>query len=711
MNKIIIFFIVLLTNTIISQTKQEEKVFNFIQNSPLFKKNKEELFFLHTNKTVYFSGEKIWFAAYVFNEKDEKPSLTTRNLHINLYDNNFKLIAQKLYYVKNGKSQGQFQLPGDISTGNYYLELDTNWNRNFKKGTVTKIEIINLNLQSDESINPASISEKDIKTKNIKIKHEFLIHRGLDNSNSANFKIKTTNNIVKKYKGNTLFAVLHKNGNVRACASINILHKKSYVVKFNSNSFFNGANTITLFDQYHTIIAEKSFWNFATKTGSLSIQKKTRKKDTLYLELKLPSEISKSSISISMLDSKTELISNDDDNILKSFIDIDFDRIKKIKEKKKLDSFLKNRIMLSFYDSNKKNNPIIYSNEKGITLKGKVNFKKTINAGFKVAITSEENEIFLLDKLHKDMSFEFNNLYLKHPTKYKLTLLNKKGKIADANFYLYNNFYNYKTDSILKRRKKVFNNNGKKRTIHKNNILFKQEKDVVQLKEITITTFADKEKKIRKKHKNIIGLGFTDFYIPDDNLALGTDIFFYLNNIPGLIVKYPPLSSTPYIYNARGPSSLTGSQVVNVKLNGVSLMDDLLPLTGLLASDFEVILVNLSGAGQGIRGSNGVIDLIIRNDVDYLSKNKNRKKLEKETIKGFEKSLSKYSKPDIKFNSADIEKAYGTIDWIPNLKVDSTKPIILKIPVSKKQTAIKLIINGFDKNGILIHDNFTIPCN
>ena len=73
--------------------------------------------------------------------------------------------------------------------------------------------------------------------------------------------------------------------------------------------------------------------------------------------------------------------------------------------------------------------------------------------------------------------------------------------------------------------------------------------------------------------------------------------------------------------STRGPRSLSGSQLVNVKLDGVFLGDDLLPLTGLLTSDFEVIMVNLNGAGEGIRGSNGVVNLILRTDVEYIRKN------------------------------------------------------------------------------------------
>ena len=148
--------------------------------------------------------------------------------------------------------------------------------------------------------------------------------------------------------------------------------------------------------------------------------------------------------------------------------------------------------------------------------------------------------------------------------------------------------------------------------------------------------------------------------------------------------------------------------MVNVKLNGIFLGEDLLPLTGLLTSDFEVIIVNLSGAGEGLRGSNGVVNLILRTDAEYLQNNYNRKTVVKETTNGYETSLSQYVKSNIKFNNITLEKAYGTITWFGDVKIDASNKAILKIPVSKNHKNITLTINGFDKKGKLIHQKINI---
>lgn len=691
MHKILLICSLFIVINAVSQTENKEKVSKFLENNALFEKNKEESFFLHTNKSVYFSGEKIWFAGYVYDESQEKPSLITTNLHINLYDTDFKLIDTKLYYVKNGTSHGQFSLSEALPSGIYYLESETNWNKNFKKERVTEIEIINLDLKSEENFNSSSsVAEKESKKEKQTIPNDFLIQRSLKTINSAVFKIKTTNTLVKKHKNTTLYAVLHKNGNLRSCAPIPISDKINYALKFDSKLFFKGTNTITLFDINNKILGESDFWNLEKDIQNIKVEKQVIKEDTLSITLKFLDKIKDPSISISILNEETELVPNQQ-NIIGTFLGSE--------------SLIDSHQKQTYLEPNK---PVQHKNEKGVRLRGKVNTRKRNIEGFMVALASQENEIFLVKPLESDRSFEFKDLFLKHPTKYKLTLLNKRGKIVAAKFYIFDDAYAYKPKYFLTRTKKDIASTFKENTISKKNVFFKKEAGYVQLDEIVIKSVVDKEVEIRKKYKNIIGFGFTDFYIPDDYLALGTDIFYYLGNLPGLRLSYPPLTATPLLFNTRGNKSITGGSTVNVKLNGVWLGDDLLPLTGLLTTDFEVIMVNLSGAGEGLRGSNGVVNLIIRTDVEYIRENNKNKIVENETLRGFEIALKTYKKPMINFNDTSLEKAFATIDWISNLKIDANKRGVIKVPVSNIHKHLKLIINGFDKNGILIHEKFII---
>ena len=697
MKKKISLVLLLIAISMNSQTK--EKVASFLENNPYFNDYHEELFFLHTNKTVYFSGEDIWFAAYILDKMNEKPSEITKNLHINLYNSEFKLIEQKLYHAVNGKANGQFKLLENLTSGDYYLELDTNWNKNFKKGTVFKIEVINLD-SPEKKITTATNNLGLVNKNQLTLKNEVFIIRNLNEYNSTSFNFYIDKNLYESYKGETLFAVLHKNNIIQSCAGLEINNKKKYTIKFDELFLLNGVNTITLFNKNNEVLAKKLFWNFNSKIGEVQITKNKETKDSLFLNIKLPKNTSKSTLSISVLNAENELLFNET-NILKSFLDVDYKEIKN----NKIDELLSNKNYT--FSFSRIIDTILYKNETGVVIKGKVNSKIKDFKNFKIMFSSKENNLFLVNNINEDNSFKFDSLHIKHPSTYTLSLINNEEKTKRGKFYVYDNYHNYIPNSILKG---VRNNDiitSKEINRSSTEYLISRKKDVITLEEIKIKTIIDREKKIKDKYKNIFGGSSTSFYIPDENLAFGTDIFDYLNNIPGLVVYYVPLTNKPLIFNTRGPNSITGSQVVNVKLNGTPLGEDLDPIIGLLTTDFEIITVNITGAGEGLRGSNGVVNLIQKTETEY-KKRKHKNYGIKETIKGFEKSLSKYVKSELEFNDTHSLKAFNVIDWIPDFKLESNNNRLLKIPLNYDQRNIKLIINGFSTDGTLIHKSIII---
>ncbi|AUC81905.1 hypothetical protein [Lacinutrix sp. Bg11-31] len=113
------------------------------QNTFLHKQHLEK-FSLHTNKSVYFSGENIWFKTYVAYDITETPNYKTSNLYINIYDSEKKLVANQLVFVNNGKVNGNIELPEDLKTGTYFIELETNWNTNFENTYIKSIQVKSL---------------------------------------------------------------------------------------------------------------------------------------------------------------------------------------------------------------------------------------------------------------------------------------------------------------------------------------------------------------------------------------------------------------------------------------------------------------------------------------------------------------------------------------------------------------------------------------
>ncbi|MEM6892861.1 MAG: hypothetical protein AAF554_04165 [Bacteroidota bacterium] len=87
---------------------------------------------LHLNKTTFLEGERLWFKAYVREQKSQLPSLSTSNLHIALYDLDGKQIKRKLVYVRNGMGEGYIPIDSTFVNEKYTLLAWTNYMRNFK---------------------------------------------------------------------------------------------------------------------------------------------------------------------------------------------------------------------------------------------------------------------------------------------------------------------------------------------------------------------------------------------------------------------------------------------------------------------------------------------------------------------------------------------------------------------------------------------------
>ncbi len=87
---------------------------------------------LHLNKTTFLEGERLWFKAYVREQKSQLPSLSTSNLHVALYDLEGKPIKRKLVYIQNGMGEGYIPIDSTFVNEKYTLLAWTNYMRNFK---------------------------------------------------------------------------------------------------------------------------------------------------------------------------------------------------------------------------------------------------------------------------------------------------------------------------------------------------------------------------------------------------------------------------------------------------------------------------------------------------------------------------------------------------------------------------------------------------
>lgn len=148
--KQILFVLFIISHSFIfSQDNVANAIIKPLQESLLYR----EKAFLHMNKSVYFTNETIWLTAYVAEDAENKPSVYTSNLYLNLIDSEGNLVEQKTIYIQNGVGFGDFLLDNNLTSGKYLVQGFTNYMRNFGNDNVftQEIEIINSSLDKKEN--------------------------------------------------------------------------------------------------------------------------------------------------------------------------------------------------------------------------------------------------------------------------------------------------------------------------------------------------------------------------------------------------------------------------------------------------------------------------------------------------------------------------------------------------------------------------------
>jgi len=124
--KILLFSFLFIAVTI-SCTAQAQTIENSINlygyNFP------REKIHIHFDKETYMPGETIWFKAYLFEEN--LPSERSTNFYAALYDEQGKLVQQKISPVFNGTSDGHFVIPDTIRSSQLICRAYTGWMQNF----------------------------------------------------------------------------------------------------------------------------------------------------------------------------------------------------------------------------------------------------------------------------------------------------------------------------------------------------------------------------------------------------------------------------------------------------------------------------------------------------------------------------------------------------------------------------------------------------
>jgi hypothetical protein len=121
--------------------------------------------YLHTDRDAYAMGGTLWFKAYLVNGQNNKPSVSSGNLYVELISpDSAKIVVREIIRMDNGLGHGDMTFDDSLPPGHYTLRAYTNWMRNFGDNFVFKKEITLLEV-ADVPAASGSSGSKQSKTK------------------------------------------------------------------------------------------------------------------------------------------------------------------------------------------------------------------------------------------------------------------------------------------------------------------------------------------------------------------------------------------------------------------------------------------------------------------------------------------------------------------------------------------------------------------
>jgi len=105
--------------------KIDDILSNFTEKFPQHKA------YLHIDKSFYYTGDIIWFKAYLINGLNHTPQLSVTNLYAELISPSGQQVQIIRIQMKYGFGYGDFKLSDTLPEGLYQIRAYTNWMLNF----------------------------------------------------------------------------------------------------------------------------------------------------------------------------------------------------------------------------------------------------------------------------------------------------------------------------------------------------------------------------------------------------------------------------------------------------------------------------------------------------------------------------------------------------------------------------------------------------
>ena len=102
----------------------------------------KERIYVDVNSRDLLVGETLQYSTYCLSDVTNKTSPLSKFLYVELIGEN-GVIFQRKHALENGKANGEFFIPSNIETGEYYLVVYTRWMLNFDNAEKVPLVFIN----------------------------------------------------------------------------------------------------------------------------------------------------------------------------------------------------------------------------------------------------------------------------------------------------------------------------------------------------------------------------------------------------------------------------------------------------------------------------------------------------------------------------------------------------------------------------------------
>ncbi|WP_299365969.1 hypothetical protein [Winogradskyella sp.] len=495
-----------------------------------------------------------------------------------------------------------------------------------------------------------------------------------------------------------------------------------------------GLKILTLFNENDQPIAERLIFNYKDIPiiKSQTEPSITQLKDsvTISLNFKTIDPSAEHNISASILPQGTKSYKSDHSiisyNYLRPYVKGHIQNAKyyftNIDERKKFE--LDNLLITqgwSSYDWNTifKGSPDLSNDfEQGIIIKANYASKNLDESGTPNSLAYHfNNEGFLISEANLDQqSYVIKRLFPEEGNTIKLSEITSKKELKPANVYL--QFFPREIPKLRNSRSIASNlkpnyKQDTKEESNDNTLSFETLKNIQKLNEVIVTANPDLLRRERENELKTGKYGRVSVINEDDQNTYIRLLDYLEYKAWNLATKTSgPNITTSRLATTPNSTAITNpflSQLVNFGVNiflNDALLVDYTRIEELFLTNVDYVEINRFGVGDGMRSPAGFIKIYTKNPTGPLNLNKNAKAY------GFPLTFSKQKQfyaPKYKYYNDDFYKHYGTIDWKPNLKVDSNGNITMKI--AQPEVPITLFIEGMANDGSFIFEEEPILLN